>query len=101
MGTDSKMPGPSKHDKDAHEQSPLNKEGAKDGNTPKNFHWEERPYVPPPDIHFSGHDELPPEAEETCMPYVHFSIYEPESIFKVIADNTNQRALRQRAVNSA
>lgn len=60
-----------------------------------------RPYVPPPDIHFSGHDEFPPEADETCTPYVHFSIYEPESIFKVIADNTNQRALRQRAVNSA
>lgn len=45
--------------------------------------------MPPPDIQFSSHDEFPLEADGTCGPYVYFSRYMPESIFKVIAENTN------------
>lgn len=79
---------PSNVDENNHERSPL-KETAADDNVPKNFQWKRRRYVPPSDTHFSGYNEFPPDADETCTPYMYFSRYVPESIFKVIAENTN------------
>ncbi|KAH8034553.1 hypothetical protein HPB51_025676 [Rhipicephalus microplus] len=51
----------------------LLKEIRVEDNVPKNFQWKKKVYAPPSDIDFSGHNECPPEADETCTPYTYFS----------------------------
>ncbi|KAH7958989.1 hypothetical protein HPB49_007064 [Dermacentor silvarum] len=82
------MPSSSKGE-DGDDRLPL-KEIHVEDNVPKNFQWKKKVYVPPLDTDFSGHNECPPDTDETCTPYTYFSRYVPESIFKVIAENTNQ-----------
>ncbi|KAL3193667.1 hypothetical protein MRX96_017009 [Rhipicephalus microplus] len=75
------------------DRSPL-KEIRVEDNVPKNFLWKKKVYAPPSDIDFSGPNECPPEADETCAPYTYFSRYVPESIFRVITENTNQYSVK-------
>nr|XP_037291023.1 piggyBac transposable element-derived protein 3-like [Rhipicephalus microplus] len=78
---------------DGGDRSPL-KEIRVEDNVPKNFQWKKKVYGPSSDIDFSGHNECPPEAVETCTPYTHFLRYGPESIFRVIAEHTNQYSVK-------
>ncbi|XP_065292667.1 piggyBac transposable element-derived protein 3-like [Dermacentor albipictus] len=85
---DGMIQSPSEDEEEEHKKTPLKEISAED-NIPKNFQWKKRLYVPPSDTDFSGHNECPPDAGETCTPYMYFSRYVPESVFKVIAENTN------------
>ncbi|XP_075533432.1 uncharacterized protein LOC142566370 [Dermacentor variabilis] len=85
---DGSIQSPSEDEEEEHQRSSLKEISAEDY-LPKKFQWKKRLYVPPSDTDFSGHDECPPDAGKTCTPFVYFSRYVPESVFKVIAENTN------------